>query len=212
MVLERLYPLAYATGECYFGEYPLKISRPVLIPRQDTYAWLSKLILRKEGRLNVLEVGFGSGCISKVLSIHHNVDAIDCSRAAYRIAKSNTYGNNVNLFLGRFEEASISEKYDLIISNPPYIPKKHRSTKVAPSTRCWESAVALHPDDHLGISMHVDIIRRFHKLTSMFAFELDGRLQQYRAVKKYLVEHGFALCQPISDGHCKYRAIFSSIR
>ena len=129
-------PLQYITGETDFHHVHIKVEPGVLIPRQETeelVAWILELY-PKDTELTVLDVGTGSGCIPIALKNSRpnwNLYATDVSDKAIEIAKSNASYNEVEVEFAKddlFQPAQFSGlKFDLIISNPPYILPSEKS-------------------------------------------------------------------------------------
>jgi release factor glutamine methyltransferase len=124
-------PLQYITGEASFYNATLKVNPSVLIPRQETEQLVEIICTEQADKkdLTILDVGTGSGCIPVALKKEHetwNVFACDISSEALSLAKENAVSNNVeieyiihDLFDARLKDQE--RKFDLIISNPPYI-------------------------------------------------------------------------------------------
>ena len=124
-------PIAYITGKKYFWKYEFEINEDALIPRPDTEIIIEQVlnIFKYKRRINFLDIGIGSGCI--LLSIlkekkNYFGTGIDKSKECVRLSKINANK------LGVINRAKIVKsdvdnfnfgKYDLIISNPPYIKK-----------------------------------------------------------------------------------------
>ena len=124
-------PIAYLTGEKSFWKYEFEINDKVLIPRPDTELIIEQVlkIYKNKCNINFLEVGVGSGCI--ILSILKEKKSflgkgIDLSKECIKISKKNAIKlrvqNRLKLFKSDIDNFN-SGKYDLIISNPPYIKK-----------------------------------------------------------------------------------------
>lgn len=128
--LESGYPVQYIIGNVEFYNTIINVNENVLIPRFETEYLVDKTInyLKKLNINipNVLEIGTGSGCIAIALKKHIkcSIEAIDVSESAIDIAKSNAKHNNVeiNFQLEDINNFESNNKYDLIISNPPYVP------------------------------------------------------------------------------------------
>ena len=124
------YPVQYIIGNVEFYGNIININENVLIPRFETEYLVQKTInyLNKLNIINpnILEVGTGSGCISIALKkeIDCNIEAIDINNEAIKIAKENAKNNDVNIDFKACDirQFKSEEKYDLIISNPPYVP------------------------------------------------------------------------------------------
>lgn len=118
-------PLAYALGNAYFYGDKLKVTPAVLIPRPETELVAEQAVIRLLERENAtaLDLCTGSGCIAYTLAKYGKarVLATDVSSAAIRVAKRNCAGLDVEFAVGDMF-ASVSGEFDLIVSNPPYIP------------------------------------------------------------------------------------------
>jgi release factor glutamine methyltransferase len=131
MVNQRLRgkPIAYITGKKFFWKDEFLINEKVLIPRPDTEIIVEQVleIFKNKTKINFLDIGIGSGCI--LLSIlkerkDFRATGIDISNYALKVCKINAYKlgvkNRIKLFKSDIDKFN-NEKYDLIISNPPYI-------------------------------------------------------------------------------------------
>ena len=130
-------PMAYLMGEKEFFGLKFEVSPAVLIPRPETEElvqgcldWLgTKGFGRDSAR--ILDIGTGSGCIaislSKNLPEHFQIEALDCSKEALNVARSNAKSagvSNLNFIEENFNRYIPKQKYSLIVSNPPYISAK----------------------------------------------------------------------------------------
>jgi len=122
-------PLAYITGEKEFYGVSIQINRDVLCPRPETELLVDVALekIRALDKASVLELGVGSGAVSIAVTLNHQgvkVDAIDISSKAIEVAKKNVEKNEVleriQLRCGHWFD-NVSDEYDLIVSNPPYI-------------------------------------------------------------------------------------------
>ena len=121
-------PLQYVVGYTEFMSLPFNVGPGVLIPRQDTETLVETAIsLIGDKSVRVLDIGTGSGCVA--ISIKHycpnaEVTSIDISSAALDIAKKNAGLNNTDVRFMQYDimNSSPEEKFDIIVSNPPYIP------------------------------------------------------------------------------------------
>ena len=119
-------PLQYITGEQEFMGIPFHVNESVLIPRQDTETLVEEALKLVRPGMKILDMCTGSGCI--LISILKNAVGVegfgyDISKQALNVAKENAKLNNV---LATFECSDLFEKvtdtFDVIVSNPPYIP------------------------------------------------------------------------------------------
>ena len=127
--LENGEPVQYIVGNVDFYGYKINVNKNVLIPRFETEELVFKTINLIKKNLNenikVLDIGTGSGCISIALKKEIpglDITAVDISEDALVVAKNNALENNCEInFIKSDLFNNIDDKYDLIISNPPYI-------------------------------------------------------------------------------------------
>lgn len=121
-------PLQYILECVYFYGYKFKIHKSVFIPRQETEICIDILKSKDKIYHNTLEIGCGLGCISTTLfleKICQNIDSIDINNYAIKSAQNNAVNlgcKSINFIKQNFFDMGYKKKYDLIISNPPYIP------------------------------------------------------------------------------------------
>ena len=123
-------PVQYIIGDVDFCGYKIKVDERVLIPRFETEFLVDNTVkyakkIFNDKKLRILDLGTGSGCIA--ISLAHmlkaRVDAVDISKDALNVAKENAKLNNVDInFIFHDMINKMSGNYDIIISNPPYIP------------------------------------------------------------------------------------------
>jgi release factor glutamine methyltransferase len=128
-------PLQYILGKADFMGLELKVSPDVLIPRPETeilveaaVGYISKIQKENPGRLSVLEIGTGSGCIAICLAKSLkdiSITATDISAKALSMAKKNAVWNKVSRKIN-FMQSDLfhmcNKTYNVIVSNPPYVP------------------------------------------------------------------------------------------
>ena len=116
-------PIQYILGEAHFYDLKFKVNSSTLIPRGETEELVQYILLHDF--ISVLEIGTGSGCIAVSIAKNSNakITAIDNSIGALEIAKSNAVLNSVEINFQLRDVFNFSEikKYDLIVSNPPYV-------------------------------------------------------------------------------------------
>ena len=151
-------PLQYTIGKAWFLDHEYYVNEAVLIPRPETeelVVWALEFAGDKPVK-QVLEIGTGSGCIATELALGINsakVITVDISQAAIAVAEKNidTYQANVQPFPGNFLEEDIrrrlENKYDIIISNPPYIPQTEERD-MSKHVKDWEPGLALFVPDN----------------------------------------------------------------
>ncbi|KAB0671110.1 peptide chain release factor N(5)-glutamine methyltransferase [Oryzomonas sagensis] len=123
----RREPLQHILGTQEFCGLEFEVSPDVLIPRHDTETLVTEALIRRPEARSVLDIGTGSGCIAVALA--HSlpqaaVTAIDIAPAALAVARRNAERNGatVEFLSGSLLEPVAGRSFDLIVSNPPYIP------------------------------------------------------------------------------------------
>ena len=147
-------PLQYIAGHADFRELRLKVDRRVLIPRPETEVLVGEVLVWAHGRtgLSVLDIGTGSGAIALSLATEgdfERVVAVDVSEEALEVARENLAALGalpVELRLGSLFEAVGGERFDVVVSNPPYVGERERET-LDREVRDWEPAAALFSGD-----------------------------------------------------------------
>ena len=210
-------PISYLTGQKFFWKYNFKINDHVLIPRPDTEIVVETIlsVYKEKNRINFLEVGVGSGCI--LLSIlkekkNFRATGIDISSRAIRVCNINAYRlgvkNRVKLFKSDIDKFS-KGKYDLIISNPPYI-KKLDLKYLEKDIINFEPKIAL--DGGLdGISEIRKIIKKSSELIKKGGkLVLEIAFDQKKEVKQLLINNGFYINSVAKDYGKNDRCIIST--
>jgi len=209
-------PMAYLTGKKYFWKYEFNVEENVLIPRPDTEIIIQQVlkIYKNKHKINFLDVGVGSGAI--LLSILKEKKGflgtgIDISNNCLNVCKNNAYKlgvyERIKLFKSNIDNFS-NGKYDLIISNPPYI-KKLDLKKLDKDVKDFEPKIALNGGlDGLSeirkvIKKSTELIKKNGKLIIEIAFN------QKKEVKKILKDNGFYIIAVIKDLAKNDRCIIS---
>ena len=207
-------PIAYLVGNKSFWKYDFQVTNDVLIPRPDTEIIIEQVIklTKNKLKLNFLDIGVGSGCI--ILSIlkekkNFRGTGIDISKKTLKICKinSNNLGvsNRLKLFKSDVDNFQIG-KYDLIVSNPPYI--KNADLKYLDKNVIgFEPRLAL--DGGLdGLSVIQKVIEKSSKLIKKNGIlVLEMAFDQKDKVMKILKKEGFYIKKIIKDLADKDRCI-----
>ncbi len=129
--LEGGTPLPYLIGEWEFFTLKFRVTPDTIIPRPETELLVDtalKWLKLHPDKNNMIEIGTGTGCIPISIAVNDtkvHITAVDISHAALKIAKENTHSHDVQNrinFLNSDLFANVEGKYDLICSNPPYVP------------------------------------------------------------------------------------------
>lgn len=200
-------PLQYIFGSIKFIDLTIKVRFPILIPRPETEYWCSELITKlkkiENQQFKILDLCTGTGCIglsfAKSFKESH-VYATDISNQACQLAQENAKLNeiqNVTIIQSDlFNDLPKNLKFDLILSNPPYISYKQWQ-KLDPMVKKWEAYQALVAKEH-GLGLIKKIINEAHKWinyrpdfdvksVAQLAIEIDYR--QSKIVQNLLEEN-----------------------
>ena len=143
----RREPLQYLLGTQEFDGLEFVVTPDVLIPRHDTETLVEEAVRAAPGARTVLDIGTGSGCIAISLARRlpaARITAVDISARALKVAKMNAAALDAEIeFLeGPFFEPVNGRRFDLVVSNPPYITTSELST-LQPEVRDFEPMLAL---------------------------------------------------------------------
>ena len=195
-------PLQYITGEQEFMGMPFHVNEAVLIPRQDTETLVEEALKVVRPGMKVLDMCTGSGCI--LISILKNVVNVegfgyDISKQAINVAKENAKLNNVTAFFERsdlFEE--VTDVFDVIVSNPPYIPTDVIGG-LMPEVAVYEPMQALDGKED-GLHFYRRIVKdalKHLKPEGMLLFEIGH--DQGESVPELMREAGYKNIRVIKD-------------
>ena len=210
-------PLAYLTGIKSFWKYDFKINEKVLIPRPDTEIIIEQVldIYKNKNNVNFLEVGIGSGCIGlSILKEKKSFTATgvdlcqDCIKICTYNANKLGVSDRIKLLKSDVDNL-IYRKYDLIISNPPYI-KKFDLNKLSKEVINYEPKLAL--DGGLeGLSVIRKVIKKSSELVKTHGkLILEIGYDQKLPVIKMLNENNFYINKTIKDLAKNDRCIIST--
>ena len=199
-------PVSFINGKKFFWKYEFVVNKNVLIPRPETEFLVEEILktYKEKTNLNILDVGVGSGCILISLLKEKNKwkgEGIDISSLAIKIAKTNAKIQQVENRI-RFKNSNIDnfslKKYDLIVSNPPYI-NKVRYNNLDLGIKGFEPIIALYGGvDGLKIIEKIIIKSKIIlKKNGMLMMEI-GLGQQYKVIE-LLKNNGFYVSKIIKD-------------
>lgn len=184
-------PVQYIIGNVDFYGNLIDVNENVLIPRFETEGLVEKTIerLKNKNNLKIVDLGTGSGCIAITLAkkLNCKVDAVDISPKALEVAKKNAKNNNVsiNFYLGDLL-TPLKNKYDCIISNPPYIAYDEDVMDIVYNN---EPHIALFASNN-GLKCYEDILKNCHKYLNekaLIAFEIGYK--QGKKIKELALKY-----------------------
>ena len=216
--LERLKthePIQYVLGKTTFMDLEFKVNNSVLIPRPETEE-LVRLMLKEDldGK-EVLDIGTGSGCIAISLTKNlHNakVSALDVSNDALEVARENAELNNVNI---EFIHADIFEyqsdkKYDVIVSNPPYVLESEKML-MKQNVLNYEPEIALFVDDINALKYYESIIKfSLNNLNSQGQIFFETNENYKHELNKLAQNYEYNIIEFKLDNHNKNRFLILS--
>ena len=210
-------PIAHILNYKFFWKYKFFVDKNVLIPRPETELIIEKIlkILPLSSNKNILDIGTGSGCIAISLMKERpncRITAIDKSKKAIKVAKKNAEIHQVKKkinFLNIDVDKFFSNKYDIIVSNPPYI-KNNELLSLDEDVKLNEPKLALFGGCS-GLEIFFKVLKKSNKL-----LKTNGKLileigyRQGKELKKYLKLNGFNQIKIYKDLSGKDRCIVSS--
>lgn len=190
-------PVQYIIGNVNFYGNTIKVNENVLIPRFETELLIEKTVNYAKKNLkeplNIIDLGTGSGAIAITLKklLNCNMEAIDISEKALSLARENADLNNVEIdFYFSDMLNSVKGKFDIIISNPPYIAPNEEVPKLVKDN---EPAIALYALEN-GLYFYKKILKKARKYLKKQGFiALEIGMSQGNEVKelalKYFPDH-----------------------
>lgn len=200
-------PIQQLLGKAFFMGDVFEVTKETLIPRPETEILVIEAleIIKKNNFKKILDIGSGSGCIA--IEIAKNapevgVLSVDISQNAIDVAKQNASNIGVSdgvTFIKSDIFSNVFEKFDLIVSNPPYIPLSEK-VNLQPEVLHFEPHSALFAEDEQGIEFYKKIIEKsceYLNTGGYIAFELG--INQADIVKDLFVKNNFNEVKVIKD-------------
>jgi len=195
-------PISYILEKKEFWDFDFFIKRGILIPRPETELLIENIFKIKKNKnffYNILEIGTGCGCIiisllkelkfSKGIGIEKSKKALQISIKNSEILKVN---ERLKFYLVDLEKFRTFQKFDIIVSNPPYLPE-HKIINLSKDIRIFEPKSAL-VGGKLGYEYVEKIIRiykKFLKKNGILALEIGDN--QFKNINEILKKNGFRI-------------------
>jgi len=208
-------PLAYIFGEKEFWSKSFNVNKHTLIPRPETELLVDGLLkIFKDKKISILDIGTGSGCIivSLLTNLRQSVGTgVDISKNAILTAEKNVVkyklNNRIKLLNKSFENI-FNKKFDLIVSNPPYIEKK-AIKNLSEDIKKYEPRMALDGGND-GLDLIKKVIYKSKdilKVNGTLALEIGN--EQIKKVSKILIDNNFRIENVIKDYKNNVRCIIA---
>ena len=208
-------PIAYILGEKEFWSKKFNVNKDTLIPRPETELLIDKLLKLYWGKkISILDIGTGSGCIiiSLLTELKESIGVgIDISKKAIFIAKKNGLKHkllNRVKFVNKSVESVFGKKFDLIVSNPPYI-ESNNIKNLSEDIKIYEPRMALDGGND-GLDLIKKVIYKSKdilKIKGMLALEIGN--EQIKIVSKILIDNNFRIKHVIRDYKNNVRCVFA---
>lgn len=191
--LENGIPVQYIVGNVDFYGNTINVNKNVLIPRFETELLVDKTIkyikTNFKHHVDILDIATGSGCIAITLKkeIDSTVDASDISESALKVAQENALNNKVDInFINSDILTNITKKYDIIISNPPYLTKEDDIMDIVKNN---EPEIALYAKDN-GLYYYDVILKNIkNNLKDKYLIAFEIGYTQGEAIKNLALKY-----------------------
>ena len=210
-------PVAYIIKEKEFWSKKFEVNKNTLIPRPETELLIEYLVnIYKNKNIHLLDIGTGTGCIliSLLSELKKSTGiGMDISSNAISIAKINAKKHNIQnrvKFLTKSFSDLFNRKFELIVSNPPYIERRNMK-KLDDDIKNYEPVIALDGGND-GLDVIKKVIykaKNILKINGKLALEIGN--EQYKQVSKILIKNNFRIEHIIKDYKDNIRCIISTL-
>lgn len=190
-------PIQQIIGKAFFYNRIFYVNEYTLIPRPETELLVNEVLMRISETSELLDIGTGTGCIGITLMLENakiKADLSDIQSKALKIAEKNAVFHNIKQNINFIKSdlfENITKKYDIIVSNPPYIPYKDKET-LQSEVKDYEPPSALFAYDNQGVEFYRKIIENskyYLKKNGVLAFEIG--INQAILVSEILKQNGY---------------------
>jgi len=205
--IEERIPVQYLTKTAHFMGEVFYVDENVLIPRAETEILVEEVLKKAHSSSKIIDIGTGSGCIAIMLAKNlpeADITACDISEKALKVAVFNAKktGTAVDIRFVHsdlFQNIEQDEKFDIIVSNPPYIPAQEKQT-LQPEVREHEPHLALFTDDEQGLSFYEKLAHEaVSRLNTGGILAVEAGFSQAKLVKDIFMANNFAHTEIIKD-------------
>ena len=185
--LQAREPIQYILGCTEFYGLPFQVNKHTLIPRPETEElvdWILSHFQNQDAVLDILDIGTGSGCIAVALAKNlprASISALDISHKAIALAKENASNNQVSVTFSDqdiLDTKSLEKKYDVIVSNPPYVRQQEKKAM-------HTNVLAYEPSNALFVS-NEDPLLFYRKIAQLAIVSLKANGWLYFEINEYL--------------------------
>ena len=210
-------PIQQIIGQAFFYGRKFFVDENTLVPRPETELLVQETLklATKFEKPKILDIGTGTGCIPITLVVENEnivAESVDISFETIETAKKNVLLHNVfekvRLYQSDLFE-NVDGTYNIIVSNPPYIPIKDKET-LQVEVRDYDPASALYTSDEYGVEFYIKIIEQAKKYLlpdGYLLFELG--INQHIIVEKCLKDNGFSDINVVQDYNSIERIIIA---
>ena len=211
-------PIAYILEEKEFWSKRFNINKNILIPRPETELLVDKVLkIFREKKISILDVGTGSGCIllSLLSELKNSTGVgIDVSKEAIFVAKINRHRLNLENRAKFFKQSItsvIDKKFNLVVSNPPYI-ERNNIKNLSEDVRRYEPRLALDGGND-GLDFIKKVIyksKEVLKINGTLALEIGN--EQIKKVSKILFDNNFRIVHLVNDYKDNVRCVIANYK
>jgi len=210
--LQAREPIQYILGCTEFYGLPFQVNKHTLIPRPETEELVDWILYHVQNQgvvLDILDIGTGSGCIAVALAKslpRASISALDISHKAIALAKENAINNNVSVSFSDqdiLDTKSLEKKYDVIVSNPPYVRQQEKKAM-------HTNVLAYEPSNALFVP-NGDPLLFYRKIAQLAMVSLQTKGWLYFEINEYLSKEMDVLLKEIGFANIEIKKDFRAV-